>query len=238
MPSLLQATAMMQAKLSRLTCTILLVIAFALVRFKNLQRQQHPEETYRWWTNKPLAEAADWKYTDSWATNVTAVGAILGTVLSTGGFLSSALPGVSAVSFTALNLVFLGMIAAAPLVFATWTAPEPSGEKPTELAPAAKNVGTTLGFAAASALTLTATIGELATIALLVYMGAFAWPVVWSVGALLSIGVVAVLVYGSLGVSSALTHGRSYTGKGSGATRLPTLSDLPKNLRGVRVALL
>lgn len=68
-------------------------------------------------------------------------------------------------------------------------------------------------------------------------MSAFAWPVVWSVGALL-VGVVAVLGYGSMGVSSALTRGRSYTGKGSGATRLPTLSDLPKNPRSVRVALL
>src|SRR5205823_2495246 len=44
---------------------------------------------------KTITEGPTWSFKDSWASNLTAVGAILGTVLAASGFLSDVLPGLS-----------------------------------------------------------------------------------------------------------------------------------------------
>jgi hypothetical protein len=62
--------------------------------------------------------ATAWSFKDSWATNLTAIGAVFGTVLSATGVLDELLPGFELTSFTAMNLVFGAIVVLAPLVYA------------------------------------------------------------------------------------------------------------------------
>jgi hypothetical protein len=74
---------------------------------------------------------ANWTFTGSWASSVTAVGAILGTLLAASGFLSEVLPGLATGLFLGVNVGYLVVVALAAVVY---TASHNAEGKPTYLA--------------------------------------------------------------------------------------------------------
>jgi hypothetical protein len=69
------------------------------------------------WTRPILASGA-WTLNDSWATNITTVISVIGTVLGTTTAVSAFFPGVAVDRFVIVNIIAGGIIAASPLVFA------------------------------------------------------------------------------------------------------------------------
>jgi hypothetical protein len=80
------------------------------------------------WMHPILASGA-WSANDSWATNITTIVTIIGTVLGTTTAVSAFIPGVAIDRFVIVNLIAGGIVAAAPLVFgilyAPWTSRNP-----------------------------------------------------------------------------------------------------------------
>ena len=81
------------------------------------------------WTHRILASGA-WTLGDSWATNITTILTIIGTVLGTSKALSAFFPGVAVDRFAVVNIVAGGIVAASPLVFGilytSWRHSDPS----------------------------------------------------------------------------------------------------------------
>ena len=106
---------------------------------------------------------ANWDFSKSWGSNLTVVGALLGTILS-----SSALPeqmATSKATYAGLNLLFGVLILVAPLVYtATQT---PNSVHRTKLLKEPQYQGYVASLLVASAVTLWAVIGELTTVVLL-----------------------------------------------------------------------
>jgi hypothetical protein len=112
-----------------------------------------------------VATGPSWSFSDSWLTNVSAVGAILGTVLAATGFLSTALPGVPTGRFVGLSLVFGGFTVMAPVIYSaagTWKWSKQDGS-PDTLVP----VGRIWGVILAAGATVAGVIGELGTLLVL-----------------------------------------------------------------------
>lgn len=65
----------------------------------------------------PLYASAAWSFSDSWATNITAVGTVVGTVLTASGSVSELLPGIELGRFSLLIALAGGITVAAPLLF-------------------------------------------------------------------------------------------------------------------------
>jgi hypothetical protein len=97
-----------------------------------------------------------WDFTKSWASTLTAVGALLGTTLSAGSILGGA-AGKS--EFGGLNLLFGFMVVLAPLFYQT-TRYVRAGKFTTD----GPNPGMVWSFLIANALTFWAVLGEVATI--------------------------------------------------------------------------
>ena len=80
------------------------------------------------WKSSISASGA-WTVGDSWATNIVAIVAVLGTILGITSAANSLFPGVGLDRFVILNTIAGGIAAAAPLVFgvlyARWTAKNP-----------------------------------------------------------------------------------------------------------------
>ena len=64
----------------------------------------------------PLYASASWTFKDSWATNLTAVGALLGTFLTAAGSVTTLFPGVPLYRFSILSALCGGIVVIAPLV--------------------------------------------------------------------------------------------------------------------------
>ena len=64
-----------------------------------------------------VATGSSWSFSSSWLTNVTALGAVLGTVLGATGFLADVLPGTDTGRFTGLSVLFGAFVIAAPIVY-------------------------------------------------------------------------------------------------------------------------
>ena len=81
------------------------------------------------WTHRILASGA-WTLGDSWATNITTILTIIGTVLGTSTALSAFFPGVAVDRFAIVNITAGGIVAASPLVFGilytSWGHSDPS----------------------------------------------------------------------------------------------------------------
>lgn len=103
-----------------------------------------------------------WDFSKSWASNVTVVGAILGTVLSAKILPTTTAVVVSPNGYTALSLLFGSLVVVAPLVFTVLRSAKPSSTGPVY-------TGRGWGFLLASALTLWGVLGELATVGLVLY---------------------------------------------------------------------
>ncbi|WP_329214688.1 hypothetical protein OG257_36635 [Streptomyces sp. NBC_00683] len=114
------------------------------------------------WLTARLPIEVPWSPKDSWVTNITALGAILGVVLTATGVLQKWLPGISVGHFLTLNLLFAGLILFAPVVYsASCTYALHEGADGTRL----KATGHGWGVVASAFITLSGVFGQLATIA-------------------------------------------------------------------------
>lgn len=100
---------------------------------------------------------ASWSFSGSWATSLTAVGAILGLVLAASGFVGDVLPGLATGLFAGVNIGYLLLVALAAVVY--------KGSYNAEGKP------TYLALLLAAFITLWAVTGELITIAPLIVRG-------------------------------------------------------------------
>lgn len=127
---------------------------------------------------RKITEGPTWSFHDSWATNLTALGAVLATILAASGFLSDVLPGVSTGTFLGFSLLYGLLILIAPVVFqalSLW-----SGEP------------NYWGLLVAGGIVLWATMGELATAVILVNQG---WLPGWGVWTIFVAGAAALACY-------------------------------------------
>jgi hypothetical protein len=118
-----------------------------------------------------VATGSSWSFSSSWLTNITALGAVLGTVLGATGFLADVLPGTDTGRFTGLSVLFGALVIAAPIVYLTaskWMFVSSSGGSPSPNANANTDtlvsVGRVWGVIAAAAITVAGVIGELGTL--------------------------------------------------------------------------
>jgi hypothetical protein len=145
---------------------------------------------------------ASWDFSKSWASNVTIVGAIVGTVLS-----AKILPATAAVvaspnGYTALSLIFGSLVVVAPLVFTASRSGKPSPAGPVY-------TGRGWAFMLASAMTLWGVLGELTTVGLVLYEAqhakTLALGAVVPIWAIIGLAIVLVAVYGLRTVRMILT---------------------------------
>lgn len=101
-----------------------------------------------------IAPQKTWTFSGSWASSITALGAILGTVLAATGFLTDVVPGLSIGMFAAISLLFGFLVLLGPVVYMAFH--DRDGEP------------TYIGLLLAAGLTVWAAIGELITSAQLV----------------------------------------------------------------------
>ncbi len=103
-----------------------------------------------------------WDFSKSWASNVTVVGAILGTVLSAKVLPANPTVVASPNGYTALSLLFGALVVLAPLVFVALRSGNPSTTNQT-----VEGRGWT--FLLATAVSLWGVVGELVTVGLVLY---------------------------------------------------------------------
>ena len=98
-------------------CVFLLVIP---LRRRQLRKQAakagHNAEVNL--LSSPIYAAASWTFKDSWATNITATGAIVGTFLSASGSVTSLFPGVPLYRFSLANAACGALVVIVPLLVA------------------------------------------------------------------------------------------------------------------------
>lgn len=80
------------------------------------RRNAHLDKEDFW--RRPLYAASAWTWGDSWVTNITAVGTLIGTVLTASSGVAALLPGVDQGRFSLLLAMAGGVSVIAPLVFA------------------------------------------------------------------------------------------------------------------------
>jgi hypothetical protein len=117
--------------------------------------------SFKEWFNGPVYAGPAWTAKDSWVTNIAAVGAILGTVVTDSGTsLKTVILATPAAGVTILFIVFGGAAAAAPVVYGATAKLESQGITDTK--------GSAWGLLVAGAASLFAVLGEMATLGLLV----------------------------------------------------------------------
>jgi hypothetical protein len=70
----------------------------------------------------PVYAASSWSFKDSWATNITVVGAVFGTFISASGSVTSLFPGVPLYRFSVANAACGALVIVVPLVVAVCSA--------------------------------------------------------------------------------------------------------------------
>jgi hypothetical protein len=110
------------------------------------------------------ASSPAWKFSESWASNLTAVGAIAGTVLAASGVLKEFLPQYQTAGVLALNLGLATLIVLAPTVF---------------LACKVNGRANVYGFLAAATLTMTAVFTQITLAAFLFRQGSLSNWIIW-----------------------------------------------------------
>jgi hypothetical protein len=112
---------------------VVLLLALCMARVKVYDKKNnHDDEVSPWkpeyWRYRILASGA-WTINDSWATNITAVVAVVGIILTTTSAVNSLFPGVALDRFAIVNACAGAIAAASPLVFgvlyAAWTHRDP-----------------------------------------------------------------------------------------------------------------
>jgi hypothetical protein len=142
-----------------------------------------------------------WDFSKSWASNVTVVGAILGTVLS-----AKVLPATTVVvspsGYTALSLLFGALVVVAPLLFVATRKGRADAKGPVY-------TGYGWAFLVASSVTLWGVIGQLTTVGLVLYEAehstALARGAVIPVWCVIGLALLLVVVYGQKSIRLTLT---------------------------------
>jgi hypothetical protein len=156
---------------------------------------------------------ANWDFSASFGSSLTVFGSLLGTILSASLLPSTTL--VSASTYAGLNLVFGVIVVVGPLIYtATQTAVQVHRGSPIA---EPQYQGTVWGFLVATALTLWAVLGELATIGLILNEirrgGSMPAPVLGVMVALLAIGGIFLFVLAARRVAAILAdqqaHGKT-----------------------------
>lgn len=119
-----------------------------------------------------VATGSSWSFSSSWLTNITALGAVLGTVLGATGFLADVLPGTDTGRFTGLSVLFGALVIAAPIIYTAaskWVFVPSSGGNPHpngngSATDTLASMGRVWGVIAAAAVTLAGVVGELGTL--------------------------------------------------------------------------
>jgi hypothetical protein len=93
---------------------ILAMMAFGVPRPGRRNARMDTEDFWR----RPLYAASAWTFGDSWVTNITAVGTLIGTVLTASSGVAFLLPGVDQGRFSLLLAMAGGVSIIAPLIFA------------------------------------------------------------------------------------------------------------------------
>jgi hypothetical protein len=129
-----------------------------------------------------------WTAKDSWVTNIAAVGALLGAVITdSGGVLKSVILPTPGAGATLLFLIFGGAAAIAPVVYGATAKLESQGITQT--------AGSVWGFLLAGVASLFAVLGEMATMGLLACAISDSTDTKWAVVVALGIGAIAVGAY-------------------------------------------
>ena len=92
---------------------IVLTMLIGVPRPDGTTAHAHPTGFWR----MPLYAASAWTFSDSWVTNITAVGTLIGTVLTASSSVASLLPGVDAPRFSLLLVLAGGFAVIAPVIF-------------------------------------------------------------------------------------------------------------------------
>jgi hypothetical protein len=140
-----------------------------------------------WWTGDVFTPST-WSFKDSWATNITAFGAVLGVITGTTNPLQSLAPTVPSYPFVILGLLFGGTVALSPLVYAALAkSPSPDGKGSVN--------GSVGGLLISSTVTLFATFGELSAIAVFLDVSAVTTGERWLLIGALSAAALFVALY-------------------------------------------
>jgi hypothetical protein len=149
----------------------LLTLALSATMTTFNTRPEDPEGIFlwlrrrKWWRflARKVITGAAWTFKDSWATNLTAVGAVLATALAASGLLDRILPGVPQEQFAALNILFGAMVLVAPLLYAAL------GRRELDKDGYIRTLGTLGGLYLSSAITLFAVYAQLMTLLALLF---------------------------------------------------------------------
>lgn len=207
------------------TAALWTALGLTVAAFRWMTLPFRREETH-WGRVEPPIEAP-WSLKDSWLTNVTALGALLGTVLGAGGLLDEWLPGISPTRFLQLNVLFGGVILFAPVVYAAscswgradirvrrtvrdtllWAQRDKSPKPPPPESPKFTAMGCGWGLVASTCTTLFGVFGQLATLTVMtVAAAATTWPKIALVSGL-GVAAATVFVYAVRFVYGALAEG-------------------------------
>jgi hypothetical protein len=108
--------------------------------------------------SRPLSAAGAWTLNDSWATNITALLALVATIFGVTTAVGALFPGVAVDRFVIVNIVAAGIVAVAPLVFgvlyALWTGRNPGVMADATLTLPASGTASMATLAAAAGATL------------------------------------------------------------------------------------
>lgn len=157
----------------------------------------------------------NWSFNDSWATTLTALGALLGTILSTTGVLPASPRPLSTAALGGLNLLFGLLVLLAPLLFSSFA--RARGSKEGDEGPSYE--GTVWAFLVSCVLTIWAVLGELVTIFVLLQelvAGALSESLSWLFLILTALGAVLLGIY-SCGTIKATLSFRTETTESAAA---------------------
>ncbi|MFD3833962.1 hypothetical protein, partial [Streptomyces sp. NPDC058621] len=153
-----------------------------------LARLMAKEAKAKWTQGLPIDKP--WKVDDNWLTNISTLGAILGTVLTTTGFVQDWLPGVTLGTLLGLNLLFSAMVLFAPVIYSASCKWELKKNDKGQDVLTAEGKGWGLVFAAL--VTLAGVFGQLSTVGALTLSSA---TNLWiKIGLLVLLGVAAIFV--------------------------------------------
>lgn len=165
------------------------VAAFAIVAVAGViaWRMSNGVHFRDWFVGSVYAGPA-WTAKDSWVTNIGAVGAILGIVVTDSGTtLKNVILPTPAAGVTLLFILFGGASAAAPVVYGATAKIESQGITDT--------AGSVWGFLLAGAVSSLVVLGEMATIGLLVWSIVDSTATKWSITVALGLGAAGIISY-------------------------------------------
>ena len=152
---------------------LVIPIGFLLLRHASLRERFKKKGKELTLTHLLEVDGANWSFSESWASNITAVGAILGTVLASTDFVTEALSGLTVSGFLALSFAFALLALLAPVAFNAFSR---------------DGKGTYGGLMLAAAFTAGAVVGQLSTLGIMLHRGGLplifgfaATMVTWSV---------------------------------------------------------